>query len=308
MLERFIEQKKAITLYCITRNQANAKNPTENQWQLAEMLVCILKHFESTTKDMSKETACISEIIPFIYAMEKFLDYACDTATEIKTVVDELKKDFNCRFQKYKDTHESLNEKLKNHNIIEILHLEFYPRGSGSDSEESLSSFSESKIHQSDSDFDGHGSPLKKKKLMSMDIYSLFHQIGANEYALQNSENSDGRRKKKKNTSSMGKTLTVKEKCTDEVNFYLSLPILPKNECPYKWWSAYRYTFSDKDTYKLNLSKFSKKVLCAPPSSVKSERLFSTSGNIFEAKRNRLLPEHGEQIAFLNCNMPAFIE
>ncbi|XP_065642272.1 zinc finger BED domain-containing protein 4-like [Hydra vulgaris] len=103
MLERFNEQKKAITLYCITRNQANAKNPTENQWQLAEMLVCILKHFESTTKDMSKETACISEIIPFIYAMEKFLDYACDTATEIKTVVDELKKDFNCRFQKFKD-------------------------------------------------------------------------------------------------------------------------------------------------------------------------------------------------------------
>jgi hypothetical protein len=31
-----------------------------------------------------------------------------------------------------------------------------------------------------------------------MDIYSLFHQIGANEYALQSSENSDGQRKKKK--------------------------------------------------------------------------------------------------------------
>ena len=63
------------------------------------MLVCILKHFESATKEMSKETACTSEIIPFIYAMEKFLDYACDTATEIKTVVYELKKDFICRFQ-----------------------------------------------------------------------------------------------------------------------------------------------------------------------------------------------------------------
>ena len=51
-----------------------------------------------------------------------------------------------------------------------------------------------------------------------------------------------------------------------------------------------------------------KRSLCAPPSSVKSERLFSTTGNIFEAKRNRLLPEHGEQIAFLNYNMPTFIE
>ena len=93
---------------------------------------------------------------------------------------------------------------------------------------------------------------------------------------------------------------------TDEVNFYFSLPILPKNECPYKWWGAYRNTCSD--TYKLDLSKFSKKVLCAPASSVKSERLFSTTGNIFEAKRNRLLPEHGEQIAFLNYDVPTFIE
>nr|XP_047132200.1 uncharacterized protein LOC124811088 [Hydra vulgaris] len=103
----------------------------------------------------------------------------------------------------------------KNHNMFkEIFYLEFYrfcskshleqvkeiefgvARGSGS--EESLSSFSESKIHESDSDFDGHGSPLKKKQLMSMDIFSLIYQIGANEYALQNSENSDGRRKKKK--------------------------------------------------------------------------------------------------------------
>ncbi|XP_065680644.1 zinc finger BED domain-containing protein 4-like [Hydra vulgaris] len=139
MLERFIMQKKAITLYCITRNQTNAKNPTENQWQLAEMLVFILKHFESTAKDMSKKTACISEIIPFIYAIEKFLDYACDTATEIKTVVDELKKDFNCRFQKYKDNVDlkiamMLDPRFKlkfvedkNHNMFkEILHLEFY--------------------------------------------------------------------------------------------------------------------------------------------------------------------------------------
>ena len=37
-----------------------------------------------------------------------------------------------------------------------------------------------------------------------------------------------------------------------------------------------------------------------------SERLFSTTGNIFEAKRSRLLPDRGEQIAFLNYNMPSF--
>nr|XP_047145523.1 zinc finger BED domain-containing protein 4-like [Hydra vulgaris] len=113
MLERFIEQKKAITLYCITRSQTNAKNPTENQWQLAEMLVCIPKHFESTTKDMSKETACISEIIPFIYAMEKFLDYAYNVDLKIAMMLDPR---FKLKFVED-----------KNRNMFkEILHLEFY--------------------------------------------------------------------------------------------------------------------------------------------------------------------------------------
>jgi hypothetical protein len=94
----------------------------------------------------------------------------------------------------------------------------------------------------------------------------------------------------------------------DEVNFYLSLADLSKDECPYSWWGAYKYTCSDKDNNNWDLARFSKKVLCAPPSSVLSERLFSTTGNIFEAKRSRLLPEHGEQIAFLNYNMPNFID
>ncbi|XP_065650271.1 zinc finger BED domain-containing protein 6-like [Hydra vulgaris] len=190
MLERFIEQKKTIALYCITRTQTNAKNPTENQWQLAEMLVCILKHFESATKEMSKETACTSEIIPFIYEIEKFLDYACDTPTEIKTVVYELKKDFNCRFQKYKDNVDlkvamMLDPRSKFYQFCSESHLQLakeidfsVARGSGSDSEGSLNSFSESKLHESDSDFADHGSPLKTNKLMSMDIYNfLLHSV-----------------------------------------------------------------------------------------------------------------------------------
>ena len=80
----------------------------------------------------------------------------------------------------------------------------------------------------------------------------------------------------------------------DEVNFYLGLPDLVKNECLYRWWGAYKYTFIDKNHNKWDLAKYSKEVLCTPPSSVL---------NIFEAKRSRFLPEHGEQIVFLNYMM-----
>ena len=93
----------------------------------------------------------------------------------------------------------------------------------------------------------------------------------------------------------------------DEVNFYLSLPELSINKCPSKWWVAYKHTCADKSNGSWDLEKFSKEVLCAPLSSVMSERLFSTTGNIFKAKRSRLLLDHREQIAFLNYNVPSFI-
>ena len=61
---------------------------------------------------------------------------------------------------------------------------------------------------------------------------------------------------------------------------------------------AYKYTCAEKDEKKWDLARFAKKALCSPPSSIMSERLFSSTRNIFEAKINRLLTEHGEQIAF----------
>ena len=63
----YLWTKKIIALYWISKT--NVKNPTENQWQLAEMLVCILKQFETTTREMSADDACTSQVIPFIYAM-----------------------------------------------------------------------------------------------------------------------------------------------------------------------------------------------------------------------------------------------
>ena len=42
------------------------------------------------------------------------------------------------------------------------------------------------------------------------------------------------------------------------------------------------------------LSKLALKYLSASPSSIESERLFSTGGNVYKPARNRLCPENGE--------------
>ena len=51
------------------------------------------------------------------------------------------------------------------------------------------------------------------------------------------------------------------------------------------------------------LKKLARKLLDAPSSSVFSERLFSEYGNIYEDKRNRLLPRNGEQLLFIHHNV-----
>ena len=50
------------------------------------------------------------------------------------------------------------------------------------------------------------------------------------------------------------------------------------------------------------------KFLCAPSTSVDSERLFSVASNIIDAKRNRLDGERAEMLIFLKKNLPLFLE
>ena len=45
----------------------------------------------------------VSGILPFVYAMEKFLEYAQENASGVKTIVSDLKEDFGKQFLKYKE-------------------------------------------------------------------------------------------------------------------------------------------------------------------------------------------------------------
>ena len=51
------------------------------------------------------------------------------------------------------------------------------------------------------------------------------------------------------------------------------------------------------------LALMSTKYLCAPPSTVASERLFSTAGNILTETRNRLSADKLEKLLFFNKNL-----
>lgn len=68
----------------------------------------------------------------------------------------------------------------------------------------------------------------------------------------------------------------------------------PDDDCdPLKWWKLHQATY-------VPLAKLAMKYLCCPGTSVPSERLFSTAGNIISKKRSCLLPENANKLICLS--------
>ena len=66
-----------------------------------------------------------------------------------------------------------------------------------------------------------------------------------------------------------------------------------------EWWRQKEFVFPI-------LSKLARKYLCVPASSVPSERIFSTAGNIVNKKRACLSSENVDMLVFLNKNHGLF--
>lgn len=73
-------------------------------------------------------------------------------------------------------------------------------------------------------------------------------------------------------------------------------PLQERSGDPLQWWKMNCHRFPA-------LAKLARKYLCAPPSSVPSERLFSEAGDLYDEKRNRLSPEKAEMLLFIRGNL-----
>ena len=81
----------------------------------------------------------------------------------------------------------------------------------------------------------------------------------------------------------------------EELQAYLEDPVISPSADIFNFWNE-NQRFS-------NLKRLAKKYLSIPPSTVYSERLFSTAGLIVDKKRNRLDPEKVRMLVFLNKNL-----
>lgn len=92
------------------------------------------------------------------------------------------------------------------------------------------------------------------------------------------------------------KTNTQEDEAKEQMTRYKEADLLEVKEDPLVWWKDHQYEYP-------LLSHLAKRYLCIPGTSVSSERVFSTAGDIITAQRSALLPEHVDQLLFLNKNL-----
>lgn len=278
MINRLIEQKRAISLY-ITDNPstANLQQLTERQWEILRECITLLKPFEEVTKITSSTLASISEVIPHTNALLKYLSKpeVSQTCPNIADMKQKLEGEIQSRFQGLeKDKYYSLATLLDPRFRMRFFHPEnyelirntlFLESVKGSDITESVSSSEENEFELLPQSQDPHAS-----------FWNCFEELAST----QPLERDD-----------------PKSPIALELDCYLKENLLTKNKSPFEWWTGHQPRYPE-------LARLARVFLCAPASTVYSERLFSEAGNVYEEKRNRLLPERAESLVFLHHNLP----
>ena len=97
-------------------------------------------------------------------------------------------------------------------------------------------------------------------------------------------------------SQSTSTVLTLRQQVKQELDQYLSHPLLDVEESALDWWKveAVRYP---------TVAKLARKCLCLCATSVAAERVFSCGGNIVTDRRTCLKPEKVDSLVFLALNM-----
>lgn len=82
----------------------------------------------------------------------------------------------------------------------------------------------------------------------------------------------------------------------DEVASYRLAASIDVDADPFMWWKTNESKYP-------HVAKVAQRHLCVPGSSVPSERIFSTAGDIVSATRSRLAPDSVDRLIFLQKNL-----
>lgn len=280
MMSRLLEQKRTVSLY-LAETSVNFENLSTEEWILLGKSLELLKPFEEITKIISSSCSSISEVIPHLKTLQKYLENYNDENNDIMEIKNLLANDLKIRFD-------------LNHNKLFNLATLLDPRYKQQffDAEDLItvrSQFLLEALKNSSSDDESDTAETDKGQ-------HLQSSTGGD-----NVEAATHRNFWQCYNDLVSRTIEdvhdEKSSAAHELHSYFTLPVVNRNSDPFEWWSRNSLRYPE-------MSRLAKVYLCCPASSVYSERLFSEAGNVYETKRNRLLPERAETLVFLHHNLP----
>lgn len=293
MIKRIHEQKRALTVYGADTNLDILDNLTANQWMLIEPLINLLQPFHEITNKMSSNEAFISEVLPTIVTLKKYLMkdpnpnntfFGVGTMKDI--LCDHISKRFDALFEnKYYVISTVLDPRFKvaffqkdNLQYFKQCVIEEYPHSAPVQEprQEQLSASEDDDIPLSEIKKLKNDKASEKVEQSQSQLWQCFDEIA---------------------TSSAMITTKQKSNIEEELEMYLNLSLINRTDSPAIWWKEKKEVFPI-------LSGMALKFLSAPVSSVYSERSFSEAGNIYDEGRSRLLPKNAEKLLFIHHNLP----
>ena len=264
MLQVILEQKMALAAYAT--EYGDVRQLTTNQLDLVGKVVKVLCCVEEITKSISTDAASVSLIIPFVQAFRLTLKKNDDSDRGIRTMKADMLSSLNRRYADI-ETNTTLT-------IATLLDPRFKDKFfSESDTRTMTIEALNSKLSEMNNNDGVSIVPAPKRSRQSEGIWNCFNEIIEKSGACVEGETEN-----------------------PDVEQYLREPLIRFHRAnSYLWWKENQHRF-------FQLSQLARRYLAPPPTSVASERLFSTAGDIYDEKRNRLAPERAEMLLFIKKN------
>jgi hypothetical protein len=277
MLERLQEQQAAIAAVLVDDRSHRHLIPDVQEWILIAELITILKPFQLATEISASKYPTVSLLRPFLFKlMNHTLKHDSDTSN-LRSMKEAVATDLSSRYssqeiQTFLDTATYLDPRYKElpylseveHNLIheEIEEVCLLCHSQSADCAESVEPSTEL--------------PPSKKPRGDDSTATTSALLG--DVFIQK--------------SSMQSPI---ERAKSEVRKYNLEEVPDLDADPMKWWAERSHLFSF-------LSQLVRKYFAVVATSVPSEQLFSTAGNLITDKRNRLLPQNVDKLLFLHEN------
>ena len=269
MLQSITEQKMALAAYS---SEYDIAQLSSYQLDLVNKIISTLTPIEEITKSISTNAASVSAIIPFIRMLEKSLEKHHDDRG-VQTMKQEMLKSLKQRYACAESNEiltisTALDPRFKDKCFRQLDTVEEV-KSRLKDKVTELKS-SETEQPPSVASTEGREEPTSKRQKTT--LLQCFSEI-------------------------LQETGALVDDSGNEVDIYLSEPLIEFHggEHSLNWWATNKLRFPI-------LAKLARRYLSAPPTSVPSERLFSVAGDLYDEKRNRLSPEHAEELRFIKSN------